>query len=54
MLKELIEELLEMFDMDSEEWPVLTSYYQGEYHDVPISDELYELLTKMKEEIEND
>lgn len=53
MLKELVEELLEMFDLDSGEWPVLTSYFQGEYHDVPVSDELYELLTKFKEELDN-
>ena len=48
-LAETLEELFQYFELDSEEWPMLPVYSGGEFVHGVIDDELYRILTELKE-----
>lgn len=45
----LLDELLEYFELDSEEWPMVSVYSGGEYISGVIDDDLYRILVNIKE-----
>jgi hypothetical protein len=48
-LSEAITELLNYFEMDGENWPMVSVYSGGEYTSGVIDDELYGILTNISE-----
>jgi len=51
-MKEALDELFQYFEYENEEgaWPSLAVWSMGKYHVGPISDELYTILTSLKEQ----
>lgn len=52
MRRELLEQLLEYFEMDSGYWPHISVYSMGQYYTGVISDELYSILQDIQVELE--
>lgn len=48
-LAELLEELFSYFELDEQEWPMLGVYSGGEFVHGIIDDELYRILTELRE-----
>lgn len=48
-LLELVGELLDYFEMEEEEWPMISVWTGGEFVSGVVADELYEVLTNLKE-----
>lgn len=48
-LLESVDELLEYYDLESEEWPMDCVHDQGIFRQGIITDELYQLLLNLKE-----
>lgn len=48
-LKQVIEELLDYFQMDEPDWPLISIYSKGEFISGVIDDELYSILTQLGE-----
>lgn len=49
-IRECLEELFNFFEFDEgAEWPSISVWSMGTYHVGPIPDELYDILTRLKE-----
>jgi len=53
-LSEVTDELLEYFEMYSNDWPMLSVYHNGTFVSGVVSDELYSILIEMRELRESD
>lgn len=48
-LEETLEELFRYFQLGEEEWPMIPVYSRGQFYHGIIEDELYEVLTRLVE-----
>lgn len=53
-MNELIDKLLDYFNLNDNEWPVMSVWHNGTFIKGVVSDELYSLLSDIKEMRESD